>query len=627
MQNKYKLKVINEKERNIIIELKHRNSLLLMENDIIGDRLNILTKAIHTLGDFQQHELEFKVKIEALSREINSLKADKQSGLVEISDLLQKIELRDGYLEEMNKARKKAHEEKNAFLKEAKLRIKQQSKEVNELSKENEEYKAKLVQLDKDIKLNIKEKDQLRERIVDIKKRKSFSTKIRICRNCEQEYLEDENFKWSCVRHTKIYSGEMWWCCGRKNKEDPGCTVNFHINKDFSKAETDKEITENRKLRLKNHKCECCKKIGHEPNMCSDDPNYRTPLPIKEEYKRVEKIFEKASNKNKGVFPKSLKKLFFLVQEAQIKKNLGKDSDDPQDEEQDGQEENKSEASELVIPKGNHIDDNASSEVDEESEELFHIEKSDSEDNFDTLRKTLSEGINANARNKINLEDHFSDVEYSEDNRKGSISNHDNTENPMMRQTSIISYQKDFPTEKDRKIIKKKKVNFEHQETFRDNITDNDFDHSHDTSILRLIKGIDHSQYQDNDLDYDDMALDSEDSGFRHKEEQKELKSIENITVKKSTRKKHIKSINESERTTVSGKLPEYPLKMSINNSADREGSENTRKSPSPNNFYPKYVFTNHSENLQTELSMNRKRLLQKSKMLKNKTNEQNTEG
>ena len=51
-------KVINEKSKNKLIELKHRNALLKMENDIIGDRLNILTEAIKDLGNFQEHELK-----------------------------------------------------------------------------------------------------------------------------------------------------------------------------------------------------------------------------------------------------------------------------------------------------------------------------------------------------------------------------------------------------------------------------------------------------------------------------------------------------------------------------------------------------------------------------------------
>jgi len=35
------------------------------------------------------------------------------------------------------------------------------------------------------------------------------------CKNCQKDYLENENFNWSCRTHQSDYGGEIWWCCGK----------------------------------------------------------------------------------------------------------------------------------------------------------------------------------------------------------------------------------------------------------------------------------------------------------------------------------------------------------------------------------------------------------------------------
>ena len=49
-------KVENEKLTNRVIELKHTNSLIKMETDIIGNRLNILNNSIKSLGNMKEEE-------------------------------------------------------------------------------------------------------------------------------------------------------------------------------------------------------------------------------------------------------------------------------------------------------------------------------------------------------------------------------------------------------------------------------------------------------------------------------------------------------------------------------------------------------------------------------------------
>jgi len=33
------------------------------------------------------------------------------------------------------------------------------------------------------------------------------------------DYVEKENFNWSCRMHQSEWGGEMWWCCGKRGKD------------------------------------------------------------------------------------------------------------------------------------------------------------------------------------------------------------------------------------------------------------------------------------------------------------------------------------------------------------------------------------------------------------------------
>lgn len=50
----------------------------------------------------------------------------------------------------------------------------------------------------------------------------------RLCKNCNKEYKEKENFNWSCRIHSSEWGGEMWWCCGKRDYEAPGCKYRKH---------------------------------------------------------------------------------------------------------------------------------------------------------------------------------------------------------------------------------------------------------------------------------------------------------------------------------------------------------------------------------------------------------------
>ena len=68
--------------------------------------------------------------------------------------------------------------------------------------------------------------DKQKYRISKLKMRKGKDDiGFKSCKWCNKEYDEKTNFNWSCRTHRGDYSevDDIWWCCGKKGKNQPGC--------------------------------------------------------------------------------------------------------------------------------------------------------------------------------------------------------------------------------------------------------------------------------------------------------------------------------------------------------------------------------------------------------------------
>ena len=89
----------------------------------------------------------------------------------------------------------------------------------------------------------VQEREKMKERIKKLKTKKGkFDNSQLVCRNCGKDYDEKENFNWSCRVHRKMYSGEIWWCCGKESKDTPGCKYSKHENKEDADEEEDNKV-------------------------------------------------------------------------------------------------------------------------------------------------------------------------------------------------------------------------------------------------------------------------------------------------------------------------------------------------------------------------------------------------
>lgn len=163
--------------------------------------------------------------------------------------------------------------------------MKEKNDEINKLKHELERTirSTKLLQ-DENLKL--------RQRIQRIKnKRFRIEDNQKICKKCTREYLEKENFNWSCKTHQSEWSNDaqMWWCCGKTTKEADGCKIGKHESKDDDEDEA-ADPKEEQQKHLKNVRCHCCKEVGHTIDTCPRDPNIKTNREPMDELVRIKQI-------------------------------------------------------------------------------------------------------------------------------------------------------------------------------------------------------------------------------------------------------------------------------------------------------------------------------------------------
>ena len=144
---------------------------------------------------------------------------------------------------------------------------------LKEALTENEKHVNQINKSEKEIKLLREYQDKLKQHLKKkINKGKMVDNGIRQCKNCLKEFSEKENYNWSCRVHQSEWGGEMWWCCGKRDKDHPGCKFSKHETKEDDVLPDDNGHIKN----LKNTKCTACRDMGHSIEYCYKDPNFKT---------------------------------------------------------------------------------------------------------------------------------------------------------------------------------------------------------------------------------------------------------------------------------------------------------------------------------------------------------------
>ena len=284
-------KALNDKRQNTAAELKNGNELLMMENDIMAERLGGLYEELDKLPSRKVVEEKLGEEIEILILSLKNLTEfcnDLGSNLA--ASVNKRDELKGQY-HEIEQLTDEIKQQKEKLQNASKEHINKLSKELSGTIEQREEYRSKLSKLEKTYKDLTESYDKMRQKLKQWKQRgKQFGDgEEKTCMKCRKTFTESENYNWSCKVHTGAYSGEMFWCCGKKGKEAVGCQSSKHVAKEEDEDEGLDGGKEDDKQKYANSKCSSCKEIGHKAHDCPKDPNIQGGDPA-EDNKRIEDI-------------------------------------------------------------------------------------------------------------------------------------------------------------------------------------------------------------------------------------------------------------------------------------------------------------------------------------------------
>ena len=279
-----------DKLRNKALEQEHINSLLLMENDIIGERLKGLYFAIQNVGQIHVLTEKFTSEIglfNASIRQLNEFTANLRTNLNET------LKEKDGFQSdnfELVNLRNEIKWESDKIAKLSKEKIADLLLSLQKSEDEREKLVTKIDETDKTLKGLTDEYEKLRQKAKQYRlRRKQYGEEEeKVCKNCQRVFIESENFNWSCRRHQNEYSGEIYWCCGKSNRDAPGCKTSKHESKEDDEDEDANQDTGNETTQ----RCASCRKYGHTALDCPKDPNCRTAYDINEELQRITDIHQ-----------------------------------------------------------------------------------------------------------------------------------------------------------------------------------------------------------------------------------------------------------------------------------------------------------------------------------------------
>jgi hypothetical protein len=244
-------KVVNDQLTDTKVQLENGNSILTMENQIMGEMLRKLYETIANLAGVHSVPAKLTQEFTELAKSAkivadHSRKVDEGlKNAVIARDTLQAdtefmLGHRNSLMNEKDWIHKTYKQQLSNLQRELQDANDSRSKLADDLSKLEIEHRN----------LNVEYK-LLLKRMRSMKKRAAYSqAEEKHCKNCAKLFIETENYNWSCRNHISTYSGEIWWCCGKTNKDAPGCKVSKHECKDDDADLYESEKNENGKYRV-----------------------------------------------------------------------------------------------------------------------------------------------------------------------------------------------------------------------------------------------------------------------------------------------------------------------------------------------------------------------------------------
>lgn len=141
-----------------------------------GDLTHITSEKLDLTANFKSYRDITTKKLEERELALNTFKAELRQTQAQLYHMREELERTQG---QMQRSMKESQDQKHEIEKmRQRLALMRQSRGNMGLSKMNSKY----------------------------------------CKNCLREYTESENLNWSCRIHRGEWGGDLWWCCGKTNR-------------------------------------------------------------------------------------------------------------------------------------------------------------------------------------------------------------------------------------------------------------------------------------------------------------------------------------------------------------------------------------------------------------------------
>eukprot|EP00347_Sterkiella_histriomuscorum_P018688 403344555 len=252
--------------------LETQNKLMDIQFVYLKEEFQIVHNSISQLSKYKMLQDQHDVTVDMLKQDMWKANQDRRDAQQQIITYIDKNDQLMHDLKIMIENSKEVQIQKDDQIKQLRERCIKADIALQESQDSYQSLKNMNIVNESNLNKALEEVQVLKKRIERLKVRK-IKVNQKICKFCNTEFIESENYNWSCRIHQSDYGGEMWWCCGRKSKEAPGCKFNKHINKDDEEQETQDQRESHHQEQVR---CYCCKQLGHSGLDCDKDPNFKT---------------------------------------------------------------------------------------------------------------------------------------------------------------------------------------------------------------------------------------------------------------------------------------------------------------------------------------------------------------
>lgn len=236
-------KAKNDKVKNVAVKLEYINSLLVMENDLLGEKLKGVILSLEEIIGSSSCAFKIQEEFLMISQILKILASDSilerdQAG--EIKSEKDELEILVKELSDITLGIQDRKDKYIKLLRDKNIRI---DSELKQAAIARDKFKADLDELGK--KFTDLQEEHAKLRIKLKKMKKNFSNDLfdeKYCKNCQKPYIEATNFNWSCKRHASPFADDVYWCCGQRDRNSQGCITSKHFSAELEQKNEEIEL-------------------------------------------------------------------------------------------------------------------------------------------------------------------------------------------------------------------------------------------------------------------------------------------------------------------------------------------------------------------------------------------------